>query len=98
MEREEVSGITHLKPQGKKKRYTTNRENIKIRSALKISQPCTRRKLSEITGLEIPTLCRALFNLYTEDKVQVTHYAKCPKTGVVVMHYALATYKIPGSC
>lgn len=70
------------------------RENTLIYKALATYQPCTRRKLSDLTGLEIATLCRALFNLvYRLETIKVSHYAPCKVTGVEVMHFALKNWE-----
>jgi hypothetical protein len=58
--------------------YEVNKpsEDRLISDCLILVQPCTRRRLSELTGLEIPTLCRALFNLVNKtEQVKITHYA-----------------------
>jgi hypothetical protein len=66
-----------------------DRENRLIYKALhQYKQPLTRRKLSEVTGLEIATLCRALYNLtYKSKSLRVAKIALCPKTGKKVFHY-----------
>lgn len=73
------------------KGYRQNKasENRLIYNALRqVKQPLTRRKLSEDTGLEIATLCRALFNLIHGPRtIKITHYAPCKKTGRTVMHF-----------
>jgi hypothetical protein len=66
-----------------------DKENRLIFKALhQYKQPLTRRKLSEVTGLEIATLCRALYNLtYKSKSLRVAKIARCPKTGKLVYHY-----------
>jgi hypothetical protein len=67
-------------------------ENRLIFKALhQYKQPLTRRFLSEVTGLEIATLCRALYNLtYKRKSLRVAKIALCPKTGKKVFHYCFA--------
>jgi hypothetical protein len=69
-----------------------DKENRLIFKALhQYKQPLTRRKLSEVTGLEIATLCRALYNLtYKSKSLRVAKIARCPKTGKLVYHYYFA--------
>lgn len=64
-------------------------ENRLIYQALRsIKQPLTRRELSMRTGLEIATLCRALFNLIHRNRtLKVSHYAPCKHTRRTVMHF-----------
>lgn len=71
------------------KSHNKDSENRLIYKALrKAKQPQTRRQLSESTGLEIATLCRALFNLIHRNRtIRITHYAPCRKTGKSVMHF-----------
>lgn len=58
------------------------------KALLRAKQPQTRRQLSESTGLEIATLCRALFNLIHRNRtIKISHYAPCKKTGKTVMHF-----------
>lgn len=66
-----------------------DKENLLIFKALhKYKQPLTRRFLSEVTGLEIATLCRALYNLtYKSKLLKVAKIARCPQTGKQVYHY-----------
>jgi uncharacterized protein YukJ len=57
----------------------------------KYKQPLTRRFLSEVTGLEIATLCRALYNLTNKYKLlKVAKIKPCPKTRKWVYHYYFA--------
>lgn len=78
-----------------KSKYTKNHRQNKVsenrliyRSLREAKQPLTRRQLSERTGLEIATLCRALWNLIEYPRtIKVTHYAPCKKTGRNVMHF-----------
>ncbi|MET4080064.1 hypothetical protein ABIB40_000004 [Pedobacter sp. UYP30] len=76
------------------KSSTTNedKENRLIFKALHLyKQPLTRRKLSELTGLEIATLCRALYNLtYKSKSLRVAKIARCPTTGKRVYHFYFA--------
>ena len=64
-------------------------ENKLILQALhQKKQPLTRRKLSELTGLELPTLCRALYDLTHKAKVlYVAAIRPCPITNKWVFHY-----------
>ena len=66
-----------------------DKENRLIFKALhQYKQPLTRRKLSEITSLEIATLCRLLYNLTNKSKsLKVAKIARCPKTKKLVYHY-----------
>jgi predicted transcriptional regulator len=66
-----------------------DKENRLIFKALhQYKQPLTRRKLSEVTGLEIATLCRALYNLtYKSKSLRVAKIARCHRTGKRVYHY-----------
>lgn len=57
-------------------------------------RPLTRRFLNEVTGLELPTLCRALYNLtYKYKSLRVAEIKRCPKTGKKVFHYYFETPK-----
>lgn len=48
----------------------------------------TSRELSEITGLEIVTLCRILFNqTYESRTLKITYIKPCKTTGQNVDHY-----------
>lgn len=64
-------------------------ENRLIYQALrKVKQPLTRRELSMRTGLEIATLCRALWNLIHRSRtLKVSHYAPCKYTRRRVMYF-----------
>ena len=54
------------------------------------NKPLTRRELKPLTGLEISTLCRALYNLvYDVQSIIIAHYAPCQTTGKKVMHFAV---------
>lgn len=72
-----------------------DKENRLIFKALnQYKQPLTRRKLSEVTGLEIATLCRALYNLTYKSKVlKIAQIKPCPKTKKQVFHYNFETPK-----
>lgn len=51
-------------------------------------QPLSRRKIAELTGLELPTLCRALYNLtYTKKVLEIAQIKPCEATGRNVYHY-----------
>lgn len=69
-----------------------DKENRLIFKALqKHKQPLTRRFISEVTGLELSTLCRALYNLtYKYKSLKVAKIARCPKIGKQVYHYYFA--------
>lgn len=61
---------------------------IIITTLIAEKQPLTRRRISELTGLELPTLCRSLFNL--TNKIKILHVAAikpCVITGKCVYHY-----------
>ena len=59
-----------------------------IKTLLAEKQPLTRRRISELTGLELPTLCRALFNLTNKVSIlQIRIIKPCPTTGKRVYHY-----------
>lgn len=65
-------------------------ENALIFKALtKAKRPLTRRELSQMTGLEIANLCRALYDLvyFYPYTIVISHYAPCKTTGLRVMHY-----------
>ena len=64
-------------------------ETRKIYQALaEVKQPKTRRELSKLTGLEISSLCRALWNLIHYPRtIKISHYAPCKTTGKRVMHF-----------
>jgi len=48
----------------------------------------TSRELSEITGLEIATLCRILFNqTYKSRRLKIGYIKPCKTTGRNVYHY-----------
>lgn len=48
----------------------------------------SRRELSEITGLEIATLCRILFNqTYKSRTLEISYSKPCKTTGRNVYHY-----------
>ena len=66
-----------------------DKENRRIFKALiKYYQPLTRRFLSEVTGLELPSLCRALYNLtYKRKLLKIAEIKPCPITGRKVYHY-----------
>lgn len=50
----------------------------------------TRRKLTEITDLELATLCRILFNqTYKSRTLKISHIKPCKSTGRYVYHYNL---------
>jgi hypothetical protein len=70
-------------------KQSKDKENQLIFKALhQYKQPLTRRKLSEVTGLEIATLCRALYNLtYKSKSLRVAKIARCATTGKLVFHY-----------
>jgi hypothetical protein len=61
--------------------------------ALAESRWLSRRQISAVTRLEIPTLCRTLYNLVRRKKVKVAFRARCPITGKLVYHYSLASEK-----
>ena len=66
-----------------------DKENRLIfKTFLTYKKPLTRRFLSENTGLELPSLCRALFNLTNKKRLlKVAKIKPCPKTGKSVIHY-----------
>lgn len=73
-------------------RHNKDKESKLVYKALyKECRPLTRREFSEITGLEIPTLCRILFNLTNKSHKLIISYSKrCKVTGKIVFHYFLA--------
>ena len=71
---------------GKRDEDTENK--IIIETLLAENEPLTRRRISEITGLELPTLCRALFNLTNRSRVlTVAQIKPCSVTKRHVYHY-----------
>lgn len=71
---------------GKQSKDTEYRTIIK--TLLVEKQPLTRRRISEITKLELPTLCRALYNLtYKLKLLKIASIKPCITTGKLVYHY-----------
>ncbi|MEJ5994966.1 hypothetical protein WG904_11110 [Pedobacter sp. Du54] len=82
---------TNLSPQrsltaGKHNKDTENRAIFK--ALIQEERPLSRRELSDITGFEIATLCRALFNLTNVGStLKITSIKPCNTTGRMVYHY-----------
>jgi hypothetical protein len=58
--------------------------------ALTSHKSLNRRQLAMITGLEVPTLCRLLFNLVHKRFVlKIASISPCPMTGKRVYFYTL---------
>ncbi len=73
---------------------TENKQIIK--TLLSEKQPLSRRRFNELTGLELPTLCRALFNLVHKSKVlEVAQIRPCPTTKKRVYHYYFKSVQSP---
>ncbi len=73
---------------------TENKQIVKTLLAEK--QPLSRRRFNELTGLELPTLCRALFNLVHKTKVlEVAKIMRCPTTKKRVYHYYFKSVQRP---
>jgi hypothetical protein len=72
-------------------RHEDKEKQLIFKALYEFKQPLTRRKLSEITFLELPTLCRSLYNLVHKRKLlTVAKIAPCAKTGKRVYHYYFA--------
>lgn len=82
---------THSDKESKEYReFASQREIRKVMAALAAGSALTRRKLNEITDIEIGSLCRCLFNLcYKKMSLHVAYTARCPVTGKKVFHYAI---------
>jgi hypothetical protein len=66
--------------------YTEKR--LVYRALYNSPRALTRRELSEITGLELPTLCRILFNqTYKNRTLKISYSMPCKTTGRNVYHY-----------
>ena len=70
-------------------RHNKDKESKLVYKALyKECRPLTRRELSDITGLEISTLCRILFNqTYKSRTLKITYIKPYKTTGRNVYHY-----------
>lgn len=67
-----------------------NEKSLVFRALYHNRKALTRRELSEITGLEIATLCRILFNqTYKSRTLKISYIKPCKTTGRNVYHYNL---------
>jgi hypothetical protein len=72
------------------KAFKVNEYRLTIQ-ALTTYQHLNRRQLSRITKLEIPTLCRVLFDLvHKKNLVRIAFTGKCPITKKWVYYYTLS--------
>lgn len=55
---------------------------------------CTRRQLSEQTGIEIASLCGVLKTLLAENLVRIPFSVPCETTGKFVVCYTLNTSEV----
>ena len=66
--------------------YTEKR--LVFRALYNSPRALTRRELSDLTGLEIATLCRILFNqTYKSRTLKISYSKPCKTTGRIVYHY-----------
>lgn len=70
-------------------------QHVRTLEAITKFQPVTRRRLSQITGIEIPALCRVLNNaVNTEDPLIKKVFEKpCSITGKTVEWYSLVDWQ-----
>jgi hypothetical protein len=78
--------FNNLGAPGKALKATDYQRTIKALTAYKY---LNRREISKITNLEIPMLCKTLFNFVKRRSVRVAFRGKCPATGKWVYYYSL---------
>mgnify|MGYP003574942292 CR=1 FL=1 len=83
---------------GKDSQKVKNSKVAKVQKAIiitlhKLKEPLTRRKISELTSVEICTLCAQLSKLERSKLVIRAYSAKCPTTGIKVIHYGLQSWE-----
>lgn len=65
-------------------------KRLVFRALYHYQRALTRRELSEITGLEIATLCRILYDqTYKSRTLKISFIKPCKTTGQNVYHYDL---------